>query len=48
MQITKVNGEYEMQMTVLVTGFTAPIDSVLVDNSLRRRKPLLGNAGGHL
>jgi hypothetical protein len=34
MQMTKVNGEYEMQMTVLVTGFTAPIDSVLVDNKM--------------
>jgi hypothetical protein len=34
MNLTKVNGEYEMTMNVLVTGFTAPIDSVLVDNKL--------------
>lgn len=34
MQLTKVNGEYEMNMTVLVGGFTAPVDSVLVDNKL--------------
>ena len=34
MQLTKVNGEYEMKTTVIVTGFTAPVDSVLVDNKL--------------
>jgi hypothetical protein len=34
MNLTKVNGNYEMTMTVLVGGFTAPIDSVLVDNKL--------------
>lgn len=34
MQMTKVNGEYEMSVTLLVTGFTAPVDSVLVDNKL--------------
>jgi hypothetical protein len=34
LQMTKVNGEYEMTMNILVTGFTAPIDSVLVDNKL--------------
>jgi hypothetical protein len=34
LNLTKVNGEYEMTANVLVTGFTAPIDSVLVDNKL--------------
>jgi len=34
MQMTKVNGEYEMKTNVIVTGFTAPVDSVLVDNNL--------------
>ena len=34
MQMTKVNGEYEMKTNVIVTGFTAPVDSVLVDNKL--------------
>jgi hypothetical protein len=35
MQLTKANsGEYEMNMTVIVAGFTAPVDSVLVDNKL--------------
>jgi hypothetical protein len=34
MNLTKVNGDYEMTMNVLVTGFTAPIDSVLVDNKM--------------
>jgi hypothetical protein len=33
-QLTKVNGDYEMKMTQIVTGFTAPIDAVLVGNKL--------------
>jgi hypothetical protein len=34
LQLTKVGTEYEMKTTQLVTGFTAPIDSVMVDNKL--------------
>ena len=46
LQMTKVNGEYEMTMNILVNGFTAPIDSVLVDNKLYViEEPLLGTCG---
>jgi hypothetical protein len=34
MRLTKVNGAYEMTMNVIVSGFTAPVDSVMVDNKL--------------
>jgi hypothetical protein len=34
MQLYKVNGNYEMNLTQLVAGFAAPIDSTLVGNKL--------------
>jgi hypothetical protein len=46
MNLTKVNGEYEMTMNVLVSGFTAPIDSVLVDNKMYVIENRYGGAAG--
>jgi hypothetical protein len=34
MQLYKVNGNYEMNLTQLVLGFTGPMDSTLVGNKL--------------
>jgi len=46
--LTKVGADYEMKVTQLVAGFTAPIDSVMVGNKIYIVEFAVANGGGSL